>query len=522
MKRLWSRRNVAIGMLVAGAGVAGVVGGPWVRGQNAVSADISQTQIEPKYSAEEAARAAASAQNLSLAFRAAADRVLPTLVAIETGPRVARSANNERQMPPRNPFGGRNPLEGTPFEEMFRDQPFPGFRFEGPTEPMPRSGGMGSGVIMDESGLILTNNHVVAGGGQVKVRLHDGREFLAKQVWTDPQTDIAVVKIVAEKLTAAKWGDSDQTEIGDWVLALGQPFGLESTVTAGIISAKHRGLGITSRESFLQTDAAINPGNSGGPLVNLAGEVIGINTAISSRSGGNDGIGFAVPINLARWVADQLSNGGVVRRAYLGVGIQPLNASLAEKFNVQPREGVVVTEVFPNTPADKAGLKAGDVIVQYDGQAIGSPHELQVAVERSTMGQSQKLIVMRDGKRKELTFVPEEQPKTFGQQAAEESPVPSESTPAQSALGMELSTLTPEIAQRLGVPQARGVVITAITPGSPADQLELKPGMVITELDRQPVNDVEQAMKRLSNVKEDGVLLLVRSQSGSRYLLLKP
>jgi serine protease Do len=522
MNRFWNRRNLAVLVLTAGTGVAGLVGGSWVRGQNAVSSRSAPVQAAPKYTAEEAARAANSAKDLSLAFRAAADRVLPTLVAIEMNPVTDRSNNNERLAPPRNPFGNRNPFEGTPFEEMFRDQPFPGFRFESPSDPTPRRGGMGSGVIIDEAGLILTNNHVVAGSGQVKIRLHDGREFLAQQVWTDPQTDIAVVKINAERLTAAQLGDSDHAEIGDWVLALGQPFGLESTVTAGIISAKHRGLGITSRESFLQTDAAINPGNSGGPLVNLNGEVIGINTAISSRSGGNDGIGFAVPINLARWVADQLADGGVVRRAYLGVGIQPMNAAIAKKFHVQPREGVLVTEVFPKTPAAKAGLQAGDVIVQFDSQAIGSPQELQVAVERSTMGESQKLVVVRDGNRKELTFVPEEQPKNYGEPAAEESSPPSQLSEPQGALGMELDTLTPEIAKRLGVPNASGVVITAIQPDSPAARLGLKPGMVIAELDRQPVQDLEQAMKVLTDVKEDGVLLLVRSQAGSRYLLLKP
>ena len=198
--------------------------------------------------------------------------------------------------------------------------------------PAPR-GGIGSGVIIDESGIMLTNNHVVAGDGEITVRTHDGREFVASNVWTDPKTDLAVVKIEdASDLVAATLGDSEQVEIGDWVMALGQPFGLESTVTAGIISAKHRGIGITARENFLQTDAAINPGNSGGPLVNLRGEVVGINTAIHSRSGGNDGIGFAIPSNLARWVSDQLVSTGTVKRAYLGVGIQPVTQDLAKQL----------------------------------------------------------------------------------------------------------------------------------------------------------------------------------------------
>ena len=274
---------------------------------------------------------------------------------------------------------------------------------------------MGSGVVIDADGLILTNNHVVAGGGEVTVRFHDGREYKAAQVWTDPKTDIAVVKLDGvSDLVTAKMADSDSVAIGDWVLALGQPFGLESSVTAGIISAKHRGIGITARENFLQTDAAINPGNSGGPLVNLDGEVIGINTAISSRSGGNDGIGFAVPINLAKWVAQQLAEGGTVQRAYLGVGIQPVTQKLADQYHVKPGLGVVVTETFPNTPASKAGLESGDVIVEYAGIRVDSPSELQVVVERSEIGRPHVLSIVRGGKQMDLKFTPEVQPSEFG------------------------------------------------------------------------------------------------------------
>ncbi len=229
------------------------------------------------------------------------------------------------------------------------------------------------------------------------VPLNDGREFKSQQIWTDPKTDIAVVKIDAPDLVAATLGDSDQISVGDWVLALGQAFGLESTVTAGIISAKHRGIGITAKENFLQTDAAIKPGNSGEPLVNLDGEVVGINTAISSRSGGNEGIGFAVPVNLAKWVASQLASGDTVRRAYLGVGIQPVTQQLANQFHVKPREGVVVTEVHPNTPAAKAGLKSGDVIVEFAGVKVANPVELQTTVESAAFGQVERLTVIRDG-----------------------------------------------------------------------------------------------------------------------------
>ncbi len=233
-------------------------------------------------------------------------------------------------------------------------------------------------------------------------------------------------------------------------------------MTAGIISAKHRGIGITARENFLQTDAAINPGNSGGPLVTLDGEVIGINTAISSRSGGNDGIGFAVPINLAQWVANQLASGGTVRRAYLGVGIQPVTAELAGQFHVKPREGVVVTDVFPNTPAARAGLLSGDVIVAFGGHDITSPQELQVIVERAELGASQALSIVRDGQRRQLNFVPEEQPGDFG--LAEANSGNGQSMPQASALGrmgLEIRTLDAAVAEQLGLQDVAGVVITA-------------------------------------------------------------
>ncbi|MCC6512097.1 MAG: trypsin-like peptidase domain-containing protein, partial [Pirellulaceae bacterium] len=388
--------------MIASSALAGVVGlgaaMSYVYGDAGINATpvVYKTSAAPDVSPEEAKRAVASAKDLSTAFRVAADKVLPSVVTIETKTKT----NNLKQQANRRGRNAQpsNPFEGTPFEDMFRGFAAPEglgdegsngvpFQFGGPRST-PREG-LGSGVIFDRSGLIMTNNHVVAGGDNVEVlvRLWDGREFKADKVWTDPKTDIAILKIEdADDLVVAPMADSDQVAVGDWVLALGQPFGLESTVTAGIVSATHRGVGINARESFLQTDAAINPGNSGGPLVNLDGQIIGINTAISSRGGGNDGVGFAVPINLARWVGDQLVKNGEVRRAYLGVGIQPVNATLAKQFNVKPREGVVVTDVYPDTPADKAGLKSGDVIRTFAGVKVDSPRELQLLVERAEPG----------------------------------------------------------------------------------------------------------------------------------------
>jgi serine protease Do len=318
--------------------------------------------------------------------------------------------------------------------------------------------------------------------------------------------------------------DSDQVAVGDWVLALGQPFGLESTVTAGIISATHRGVGINARETFLQTDAAINPGNSGGPLVNLDGQVVGINTAISSRGGGNDGVGFAIPINLAKWVADQLANGGTVHRAYLGVGIQSVDAKLAEQFGVKPRQGVLVTEVYPDTPAAKAGLKAGDVIVEYAGIAVNNPQDLQVIVERSKLGHRHELKVVRDGEMTTLGFVPEAQPADFGERmerSGQMHTVPGDS--GLGAYGAEVSNLTADVARKLGMKDESGVVITDVESGSIAETAGLEAGMVVVEIDRKPITNVDDCKAVLKDHDKGAELLLrVKTQQGSRFVVLKP
>ncbi len=523
MKRMINKRTIADGALAAVMLAVGVAAATYANSQHASVIPVTYTvNTAPSVTPAEAERAVSAAKSLSTAFRVASEKVLPSVVTIENTPKAV--VTNDKPVRPRqpNPFGDRNPFEGTPFEDFFKDR---GFSFEmPPMQPRPFARGMGSGVVIDPSGIILTNNHVVAGDGEVTVRLNDGRELTATNVWTDPKTDIAVVKIDAKDLTAAKLGDSDTVSVGDWVLALGQPFGLEDTVTAGIISAKHRGIGITSRENFLQTDAAINPGNSGGPLVNLDGEVVGINTAISSRGGGNDGVGFAIPINLAKWVGDQLANGGTVRRAYLGVGIQPVTAPLAEQFKVKPREGVVVTDVFPNTPAAKAGLQSSDVIVEYAGVAVSSPSELQLLVERSELGKPHVLTVVRDGKRIDLQFTPEEQPSDFGV-ASGSSSNSSLSKPESSQLdklGMEVSSLDATVAEQLGMTGVEGVVITNVRSDGPADRAGLSSGMVITQVNRQAVKSLDEFTAAVKKAESsDGLLLLVRSQEGSRFVVVK-
>ena len=463
-----------------------------------------------------------SANHLSSAFRTVADQLLPAVVSIENRPKMAFNGNAAgRTQPSADPLD-ENPFEGTPFEDMFRGYQFkrPPMERRGMPGPTPKAG-IGSGVIIDPAGIILTNNHVVAGGGEVTVRLHDGREFTAGDVWTDPKTDLAVVKIEgAEDLVAATLGDSDSVSIGDWVIALGQPFGLESTVTAGIISAKHRGIGITPRENFLQTDAAINPGNSGGPLVNLRGEVIGINTAIHSRSGGNDGIGFAIPSNLARWVGDQLASGGKVQRAYLGVGIQAVSQDLARQLGVKPRGGVAVTDVYPDTPAEKAGLKPGDVIVRFDGKEITSPQALQLAVERSAIGRELTIQVARNGKLTDVTYKAAEPEGEFAAKLDGKSSKPE--SKRMDDLGLDVAPLSSDVAKKLNLQGAQGVLVTSVRRDSPAARAGLKTGMLIVEVNRQVVTTVDQFQAAIDGQTDgDGILLLVRSESGSRFLVVK-
>ena len=492
-----------------------------------VDPQASGQRLDPlTHTSPDVAEAIDAANHLSTAFRTVANRLLPTVVSIENRPSVAWNGGAQVS-PSQDGFPGGNPFEGTPFEELFKGYNFrmqPDGIPQLPRGPRrgPSAGGIGSGVIIDPSGIILTNNHVVAGGGEVTVKTFDGREFTATEVWTDPKTDVAVVKIDgADDLVAAPLGDSDSVEIGDWVLALGQPFGLESTVTAGIISAKNRGLGIADRENFLQTDAAINPGNSGGPLVNLRGEVVGVNTAISSRSGGNEGIGFAVPSNLARWVSDQLISNGVVHRAYLGVGIQSLTQDLAKQLDVKPRSGVAVTQVFPDTPAAKAGLETGDVIVKFNGEAVRDPQQLQLAVERCELGKSVPVEIVRDGKTRELSYEPAAQPSDFGARPDARSGTPRMGQRIDD-LGMEVVPLDADVAQQLGIAEATGVVITSVRSNSPADRAGLASGMVVVEVNRQPVTSTEEFAAAVKDRKDgEGLLLLVRTEQGTRFVVVK-
>ena len=459
--------------------------------------------------------AAQTARELSSAFRDIAQQTLPSIVSIETRGKAVKI--------------GRNPLddERLPFHEFFRDDPrFKEFFRQRGDEEYHTPLGMGSGFIIDSSGLIMTNTHVVKDAERITVRLYDGREYTAKDVRTDPRSDVAVIRIDAEeKLHALPLGNSDETQIGDWVLAMGSPFGLDMSVTAGIISAKGRGPGINEREDFLQTDAAINPGNSGGPLVNLNGEVIGINSAISTRSGGYDGVGFAIPINMAHWVSQQLTEKGKVERAYLGVGIQKIDNDLAKQLSVNVGEGVVVSQVMPGTPAAEAKLQPGDIILSLDGKQVTSPRNLQGIVERLNVGKTYNLQIQRNGKRQQLKIKFQSMPEQFSLNSMQETMESEQDNPSEKvdSIGIQVEELTPEVAEQLGYDKdAKGVVISSVESNSVGHLAGLRTGQIVEKVGPkkvQTLKDFNEAMKDVDLTK--GVLMLVRSTSGTRFVVVR-
>ena len=375
--------------------------------------------------------------------------------------------------------------------------------------------GQGSGFIISKDGYILTNNHVVGNADKVTVKLLDGREFTAKTIGTDPHSDVAVIKIDATDLPMLEIGDSDAIEVGEWVVAIGNPFGLSHTLTVGVVSAKGRSsVGITDYENFIQTDAAINPGNSGGPLVDLDGRVVGMNTAIFSRSGGYMGIGFAIPINMAKAIKDQLIQTGSVTRGYLGIVIQDLTADLAKSFGIKEHKGILVAKVSEDSPAEKGGLKQGDVIVEFSNKPVDKVGSFRNLVALTAPGSKEKMVVLRNGKPKTLSI-------TIGK--LPEGELASASTPhTVEKLGLSVQTLTPELAQQFDLEDEKGVVVTHVAPGSIAAQADIRPGAVIQEVNRRPVNTTEEFKKALANPLETGsVLLLVKDGQYSRYVVLR-
>ncbi len=356
--------------------------------------------------------------------------------------------------------------------------------------------------------------------------LSDGREFVAEVVGADSHTDVAVIKIDATDLTPAILGDSDAIEVGEWVVAVGSPFGLHQTVTAGIVSAKGRaGVGITDYEDFIQTDAAINPGNSGGPLVSLHGEVIGINTAIASRTGAYNGIGFAIPSNMARRVMDSLIKTGKVERGWLGASIQNLDLDLARSFNFKSSDGVLIGDVVPDSPADKAGLKSGDIVVSYNGRPTAQMHQLRNAVAATTPGTKSELVVFRDGREIKLSIEigKLDSAQLGGSPQIESQP---DEPPAEGValeLGATMRTLTPEIAQQLDLERVeQGAVVTQVTPGSVAANAGLRANDVIVSVDDRAVMSAEDASAALNQeAVARGVRLRVVTNGLTHYVFLK-
>jgi serine protease Do len=366
---------------------------------------------------------------------------------------------------------------------------------------------------------VLTNDHVVDGAKEIMVTLPDNREFTGKVIGLDPQTDLAVIKIDGKDLPYVPWGNSGELRVGEYVLAVGNPFGLNSTVTLGIVSALGRGgMGITQYEDFIQTDAAINPGNSGGALVNTRGQLVGINTAIFSQSGGYQGVGFAVPTNLAKPVYDSLVSTGKVVRGFLGVGIQAVTTDLADSFKLDQSKGALVTNVVPGSPADKAGLKRGDVIVEYQGKPVLDPRSLQHHVIRTTIGTEVKMVVIRDGRKHTLNAEIREQDKPVqvaqaGHMGTTEGPL----------AGVAVQNLNPGMAEQLGVEEnVNGVVVMDVAPGSYAARAGLAQGDVISEINRNPVRSEEDFRKVTSSLKDkSSALIFIHRGQGALYLTVK-
>jgi serine protease Do len=387
--------------------------------------------------------------------------------------------------------------------------------FSGPGEGFQQQG-QGSGVIVDRQGYILTNNHVVNGMDDVKVTLSDHRSFPAKIVGTDPKTDLAVLKIDAPGLAPAELGDSSAMQVGDWVVAIGSPFGLDMTVTAGIVSATGRSnVGITDYEDFIQTDAAINPGNSGGPLVNLQGQVIGINTAISSSNGGNMGVGFAIPSEMAQTVMHSLIEKGHVERGWLGAVIQDLDEDLSKSFGYHGTEGVLLGDVLDGGPAQKAGLQAGDIVAKFNGQPMKDANELRQAVAATEPNTDANLVVFRDGKEK-----------TFSVHIAQmesDSVVASTGGEKSVDLGITVRTLTPETAQELGYESdENGVVVTGVEPGSVAASLGIRPKDIIVAVGSQQIHGAGDFRKALdSKDLSKGIRMQVMRDGAKRFVFAK-
>jgi len=471
-----------------GLGVASWAGHPVIGGSNHVPVYITQAR---------GAEGAVSANNMGFAplFKSA----LPAVVSI-TSSRMVKT--------PQNPF----------FNDPFFQQFFGG---QGPRAPQEqREMGLGSGVIVSADGYILTNNHVVDKGTDIKVMLPDKRQFPGKVIGTDPKTDVAVLKVEVTGLPTIPLADSSKIQVGDYAFAIGNPFGVGETATMGIVSATGRnGLSIEDYEDFIQTDAAINPGNSGGALINARAEVIGINTAIlAGGSGGNQGIGFAIPINMAKYVMDEILKHGKVVRGYIGVGIQEVTPDLAKAFHVPPETGALVGNVDPDGPGAKAGLQRGDVITELNGQPTNGPNDLRLKVATMAPGTTVHVKVIRNGEPRDVSLALGEAP--AGKGAANSPGGSAENSPMR---GVQVDDLTSEIRQQLGLkPDVKGVVVTEVPEASPAADAALQRGDVIEQINKQPVNSVADYQRLINQAGKQTLVLLVNRGGTTTFLVVQP
>jgi serine protease Do len=425
-----------------------------------------------------------------------AKKLKPSVVNISTAKTI--SPQKRMQRPP-NSFGQ------DPFEDFFNRF------FDNVPQHSYKQQSLGSGFIISNEGYILTNNHVVAGADEIKVKLSDGRDFKAEVKGTDEKLDLAVLKIdVKGGLPVAKMGDSDAIQVGEWVMAIGNPFGLNQTVTAGIVSAMGRVIGSGPYDDFIQTDASINPGNSGGPLFNAEGKVIGINTAIVA---GGQGIGFAIPINMAKGVLPQLEEKGKVTRGWLGVAIQPVTPELAQSFGVEGEKGALVADVTKDSPADKAGVKSGDIILEFDGKQIQEMNNLPRLVASTPVGKKVKLKILRNGKPETITVAIEKL--KDGEESAQPGAV-------QDRMGMTVKELTPELAAQIGIKETTGVVVAAVKPGSVSEEAGIAAGDVIKEINGTKISSAADFAKAVSAHKKGEIMrLLLRRGDNSLFVAIK-
>jgi len=499
MRKILDQLNVR--MLALALGVAGLVAGSTLAASHTDAPKTKAPPAVPKVELDETPLPRTSGPYTS--FAPIVKKVAPGVVKIVTTSKVSARPGPEG-------FGLNDPF----WRHFFGDQ----FGRQSPNRQpnMPRQHGLGSGVIVTKDGYILTNNHVVDNAEEVKVSLQDGREFTAKVIGRDPKSDIAVVKIDVKNLPVVPMADSDKVQVGDIVLAIGNPFGVGQTVTTGIVSAIGRGnLGIEDYEDFIQTDAAINPGNSGGALVDVEGRLIGINTAIYSGTGGNLGIGFAIPSGLVRNVMDSLISYGSVARGYLGVMIQDVTPKLAKEFKLPDSSGALIGDVVPKGPADKAGLKNEDVVLEFNGKKVIDSRRLRLAVGEIKPGTTVPVKILRDGKTLEVTV----QSAPGSEQVAKDGAPNDKDNGTLNGVGV--ADLDQQARQELKLPEnIKGVVVTEVEPDSPAAEAGLKAGDVIQEINRHPVKTAEEAVKLTENTKDKITLLRIWSNGGSHYTVV--